>query len=201
MFYQPFTFQPGSVYNGSVWLRSASNSLVQFELRGSNDVQNSFQAGASHIVTVDTNWQQVTINGGWQNGSYGQFSINFLTNGTFWIDDASLGRPDTVRGYSANVLLTEFAFFEDPAATWRAIVPAVTNPMRGGVKKVRLITTPNGIANKAHKIWEENYQGRDGSASASGASGSVLTPSHSGQNHQGRDGSPSRPGENPERTA
>jgi phage FluMu gp28-like protein len=67
------------------------------------------------------------------------------------------GRPETVRGYSANVLLTEFAFFENPEATWRAIVPSVTNPMRGGVKKVRLITTPNGIGNKAHDIWTKNY--------------------------------------------
>ena len=68
------------------------------------------------------------------------------------------GRPDTVRGYSANVLLTEFAFFENPEAIWRAIVPAVTNPMRGGEKKVRLITTPNGIGNKAHDIWTKNYR-------------------------------------------
>jgi len=67
------------------------------------------------------------------------------------------GRPDTVRGYSANVLLTEFAFFENPEQTWRAIVPAVTNPLRGGVKKVRLITTPNGIGNKAYEIWSKNY--------------------------------------------
>jgi phage FluMu gp28-like protein len=67
------------------------------------------------------------------------------------------GRPDTVRGYSANVLLTEFAFFEDPDLTWRAILPSITNPMRGGVKKVRLITTPNGIGNKAHEIWSKNY--------------------------------------------
>jgi phage FluMu gp28-like protein len=68
------------------------------------------------------------------------------------------GRPDTVRGYSANVLLTEFAFFENPEATWRAIVPAVTNPLRGGVKKVRLITTPNGIGNKAYEIWSKNFK-------------------------------------------
>jgi phage FluMu gp28-like protein len=68
------------------------------------------------------------------------------------------GRPDTVRGYSANVLLTEFAFFESPDLTWRAILPSITNPMRGGVKKVRLITTPNGIGNKAHEIWSKNYR-------------------------------------------
>jgi phage FluMu gp28-like protein len=68
------------------------------------------------------------------------------------------GKPDTVRGYSANVLLTEFAFFEQPDATWQAILPTITNPMRGGAKKVRLITTPNGIGNKAHDIWVKNYR-------------------------------------------
>jgi phage FluMu gp28-like protein len=67
------------------------------------------------------------------------------------------GKPDTVRGFAANVLLTEFAFFEQPDATWRAILPSVTNPMRG-IKKVRLITTPNGIGNKAHHIWAKNHQ-------------------------------------------
>jgi len=92
MFYQPFTFQAGSVYAASVWLRAASPSLVQFELRGSNVVHNGFQSAASHIVTVDTNWQQVFINGGWQNGNYAQFTVNFMTNGTFWIDDAALAR-------------------------------------------------------------------------------------------------------------
>jgi phage FluMu gp28-like protein len=68
------------------------------------------------------------------------------------------GKPDTVRGYSANVLLTEFAFFEQPDATWRAILPSITNPLRGGVKKVRLITTPNGIGNKAYDLWVTNFR-------------------------------------------
>jgi phage FluMu gp28-like protein len=68
------------------------------------------------------------------------------------------GKPDTVRGYSANILLTEFAFFEDPDRTWRAILPSVTNPLRGGEKKVRLISTPNGQGNKFHDLWIKNYQ-------------------------------------------
>lgn len=68
------------------------------------------------------------------------------------------GRPDTVRGFSANVLLTEFAFFENPDATWRAVLPSITNPLRGGEKKVRLISTPNGIGNKFHDLWSKNYQ-------------------------------------------
>jgi phage FluMu gp28-like protein len=68
------------------------------------------------------------------------------------------GKPDTVRGYSANVLLSEFAFFENPDATWRAILPSIANPLRGGVKKIRLITTPNGTGNKAHDLWVKNYR-------------------------------------------
>jgi phage FluMu gp28-like protein len=71
------------------------------------------------------------------------------------------GKPETVRGYSANVLMTEFAFFEDPDATWRAMLPSITNPLRGGVKKVRLITTPNGIGNKAQEIWAKSYQTKE----------------------------------------
>jgi len=73
------------------------------------------------------------------------------------------GKPATVRGYSANILLTEFAFFEQPDLTWRALFPSIINSMRGGVKKVRLITTPNGIGNKAHDIWIKNciMVGRD----------------------------------------
>lgn len=66
------------------------------------------------------------------------------------------GKPDTVRGFSANVCLTEFAFFENPEATWRAIVPSITNPIRG-LKKVRIISTANGIGNKFHDIWAKNY--------------------------------------------
>jgi phage FluMu gp28-like protein len=65
------------------------------------------------------------------------------------------GKPDTVRGRSANLLLTEFDFFENPAATWRAVLPSITNPLRGGEKKVRLITTPNGSGSAMHKIWSK----------------------------------------------
>lgn len=63
------------------------------------------------------------------------------------------GKPDTVRGASANIALTEFDFFEKPAETWRAILPSITNPLRGGEKKVRIVTTPNGKGGAMHKIW------------------------------------------------
>lgn len=60
------------------------------------------------------------------------------------------GKPDTVRGSSSNLLLTEFDFFENPQATWRAVLPSITNPLRGGKKKVRLCSTPNG---KGSPLW------------------------------------------------
>lgn len=63
------------------------------------------------------------------------------------------GKPDTVRGRSSNTLLTEFDFFENPPATWRAIFPSLTNPLRGGEKRMRLITTPNGAGSAMYKIW------------------------------------------------
>ncbi|PWU18919.1 MAG: hypothetical protein C5B50_07835 [Verrucomicrobia bacterium] len=62
------------------------------------------------------------------------------------------GKPETVRGRSANILMTEVDFFENPLETWRAILPSITNPMRGGEKKVRLISTPNGLGGLMHKI-------------------------------------------------
>lgn len=69
------------------------------------------------------------------------------------------GKPDTVRGTSSNVILTEFDFFEQPAATWKAILPSITNPLRGGEKKIRIGTTPNGVGSAAHKILTRDDSG------------------------------------------
>ena len=66
------------------------------------------------------------------------------------------GKPETTRGLSGNILFTEFAFFENPDATWKAALPTITNPLRGGPKKVRIISTPNGQGNKFHDIWTKN---------------------------------------------
>jgi phage FluMu gp28-like protein len=68
------------------------------------------------------------------------------------------GRPETVRGFTGNVVLTEALFFEDFDRTWRAMFPSITNPMRGGLKKVRLLSTPNGVGSKGQQIWAKHYQ-------------------------------------------
>jgi len=64
-------------------------------------------------------------------------------------------KPETIRGYSANLILTEFAFHEKADQLWRAIYPTITNPLRGGPKKIRILSTPNGRANKFHELWSE----------------------------------------------
>lgn len=61
------------------------------------------------------------------------------------------GRPDTVRGKSASVGVTEVDFLENPKETVRALLPSITNPLRGGEKKLRYISTPNGVGNLMHK--------------------------------------------------
>jgi phage FluMu gp28-like protein len=71
------------------------------------------------------------------------------------------GKPETVRGFSANILLTEFAFFEKVNETWRALLPSITNPLRGGLKKVRVITTPNGKGDMVWDIWDKNFLNPD----------------------------------------
>lgn len=63
--------------------------------------------------------------------------------------------PDTARGYSANVILDEFAFHADSEAIWRAIYPTITNPLRG-LKKLRVVSTPNGRNNKFYDLWTRN---------------------------------------------
>lgn len=61
--------------------------------------------------------------------------------------------PATARGYSANLLLDEFAFHEQPDEIWRAIYPSISNPLREKFK-IRIVSTPNGLGNKFADIWQ-----------------------------------------------
>ena len=81
--------------------------------------------------------------------------------------------PHTARGYSANIVLDEFAYHEDPEKIWAAMFPSVTNPLAGTflmrlralVKgeefnglhremRVRVVSTFNGKDNKFFNLWE-----------------------------------------------
>lgn len=65
------------------------------------------------------------------------------------------GRPDTVRGYSANIALTEADFFERPWETWAAMFPMVGNAKRGGLKQAAIWSSPNGKNGLLWKLHEE----------------------------------------------
>lgn len=80
-----------------------------------------------------------------------------LANGSRCV--AVPGKPETVRGFSACVWLDEFAFFEDPDGTWRAILPSITNPLRGGEKWAILTSTPNGQGGRGKRFYDIMHDG------------------------------------------
>lgn len=62
--------------------------------------------------------------------------------------------PATARGYSASLVLDEFAHHEDPDGIWRAIYPSISNPLKGQFK-IRVVSTPNGLGNKFADLWHK----------------------------------------------
>ena len=63
--------------------------------------------------------------------------------------------PDTARGYSANLVLDEFAIHENSWDIWAAIFPSISNPL-SGEKKLRIVSTPKGLGNKFADLWQKN---------------------------------------------
>jgi phage FluMu gp28-like protein len=85
--------------------------------------------------------------------------------------------PSTARGYSANVILDEFAYHEDPDKIWAAMFPSLTNPLAGTFmqrfraltagqdissitrsQKIRVVSTFNGMDNKFFSLWERRKE-------------------------------------------
>lgn len=94
-----------------------------------------------------------------------------LANGSKII--AIPANPSTARGYSANVILDEFAYHEDPDAIWAAMFPSTTNKLAGTFLdrwramvagestdirrelKLRVVSTFNGRGNKFFNLWDK----------------------------------------------
>jgi phage FluMu gp28-like protein len=62
--------------------------------------------------------------------------------------------PDTARGYSANLILDEFAIHENDREVWAAVAPSITNEL-SGMKRIEIISTPKGMENIFAEIWHE----------------------------------------------
>jgi phage FluMu gp28-like protein len=58
--------------------------------------------------------------------------------------------PDTARGFSASVLLDEFAFHQDSRAIWRALYPVISAGHR-----IRVVSTPNGKGNMFYQLMTD----------------------------------------------
>ncbi len=64
--------------------------------------------------------------------------------------------PDTARGFSANVILDEFAFHRDSRKIWTALFPVIS---KSGLK-LRVISTPNGKGNKFYDLMTGEEEGK-----------------------------------------
>lgn len=90
--------------------------------------------------------------------TYKQLEI-ILPNGTRIIGLPA--NPDTARGWSANIILDEFALHHDSRSIWKALFPTVT---RG--YKIRVISTFKGKTNKFYELFYgaptlQKYKGRE----------------------------------------
>lgn len=56
--------------------------------------------------------------------------------------------PDTARGFSANVLLDEFAFHKDSDKIWAALFPTISRGF-----KLRIVSTPQGKSNRFYTLF------------------------------------------------
>jgi len=84
--------------------------------------------------------------------------------------------PSTARGYSANIILDEFAYHEDPDKIWAAMFPSLSNPLAGTFMqrvralyagestdfrrdlKIRVVSTFNGKENKFFNLWDRRVE-------------------------------------------
>lgn len=57
------------------------------------------------------------------------------------------------RGFSANVILDEFAYYEHPDDTWDAVSAVTTHNW-----KLRIMSTPNGVGNPFYVAWKEHRE-------------------------------------------
>jgi hypothetical protein len=87
IFFQEFTAQAGITYAGSVWLRADTPTWVQFGIRR---VEAFFEFSAVVSLLVDTNWQRIAVQGGFEETIQAMFAIDFRQTGVIYVDHASL---------------------------------------------------------------------------------------------------------------
>jgi phage FluMu gp28-like protein len=74
-------------------------------------------------------------------------------DGTSCAEITSLPPTSGGRGFSANVILDEFAYYEHPDDTWDAVSAVTTHNWR-----LRIMSTPNGVGNPFYEAWKEHRE-------------------------------------------
>lgn len=94
-----------------------------------------------------------------EKGGWSKESINFGNGSTVSISSTS---ADAIRGQAVSViLLDEMAFIDDGIvdAFWSAVYPTISSSKKS---KVLIASTPNGVGNKFHSLWEEALENKNG---------------------------------------
>lgn len=63
--------------------------------------------------------------------------------------------PAALRGFSASLLLDEYAFTSNAEEVWQACIPFLTSP-QGGAKKLQIISTAGGCSGKFYELWTKS---------------------------------------------
>ncbi|MEO5332144.1 MAG: terminase family protein [Magnetococcus sp. YQC-5] len=90
------------------------------------------------------------VEGHWQGEEARYTSLEVVFPGGSRIT-ALPANPDTARGFSANVLLDEFAFHAESRKIWTALFPVISAP----ALKLRVVSTPNGKGNFFYKLMTQ----------------------------------------------
>lgn len=63
--------------------------------------------------------------------------------------------PESLRGFSGDIILDEFALVQDDVEIWRAVLPVVTSKMAGTEHTVTVASTPTSLDTQFAKIWND----------------------------------------------
>jgi len=121
--------------------------------RQAKDFMRKVGAIAQTVCGAVRKWQETLDVSEWRKDEVVQVEVVELPNGARI--RGLPANPATARGFSANVVLDEFAFHEKPGEIWRAVFPIISNPMRGQLK-LRVLSTPAGKNNKFFELWDQD---------------------------------------------
>ncbi|MBF0432815.1 MAG: hypothetical protein HQK83_16140 [Fibrobacteria bacterium] len=88
VFRQDFIFEGGRTYRAKINLKSSNDSQQVIFMFRRKAVP--YEVVAIQTAETNTNWQELSLEGGFDTDVYGEFAIKISNKGILWIDDASI---------------------------------------------------------------------------------------------------------------